>query len=188
MLGTVAVAACTQAASVWWTCSNVYAGNDTDKVSGIAYFLTTDMLSYSAAQALAGKGADALTAALDNVYSFSGSSGGFGTSKTAAIPNSTLGLDDGKTYMAYLMIFNTSSITGDSKFYLTEAKELGTMEGAEDISSVKWGSQSTASQAAGAWSSVKASDPEPPIDSPEPTSGLLMLIGAAGLALRRKRA
>ena len=45
--------------------------------------------------------------------------------------------------------------------------------------SLKFGSQSTASQAAGAWTSVNV---------PEPTSGLLMLLGMAGLALRRKRA
>lgn len=64
-------------------------------------------------------------------------------------------------------------------YNLTEVKSLTTLAG-DYSQQVKWGSQSTASQAAGAWGSVS--------DVPEPTSGLLMLIGMAGLALRRKRA
>ena len=42
---------------------------------------------------------------------------------------------------------------------------------------IAFGSQKTASQASGGWAAV-----------PEPTSGLLMLLGIAGLALKRKRA
>ena len=64
VLAAVAVAASVQAASVSWTCTYVQAGNESDTVSGVAYFLTTDMLAYSDAQALAGKGADAITAAV----------------------------------------------------------------------------------------------------------------------------
>ena len=47
MLAAVAMVASVQAASVNWKCTNVYAGNDTDKVTGVAYFLTTDMTSPS---------------------------------------------------------------------------------------------------------------------------------------------
>jgi hypothetical protein len=39
-------------------------------------------------------------------------------------------------------------------------------------------SQATSSKAEGAWQAVAV---------PEPTSGLLMLVGLAGLALRRRR-
>ena len=42
---------------------------------------------------------------------------------------------------------------------------------------IAFGNQQSATQAAGAWAAV-----------PEPTSGLLMLLGMAGLALRRRRA
>ena len=41
----------------------------------------------------------------------------------------------------------------------------------------------------GAWTEIKANMPDTPSgDVPEPTSGLLLLVGAAGLALRRRRA
>ena len=43
--------------------------------------------------------------------------------------------------------------------------------------SVAFGNMATATQNAGNWAAV-----------PEPTSGLLLLLGMAGLALKRKRA
>lgn len=180
MLAAVAIAACTQAASVNWTCSDVYAGNTSDTVSGVAYFLTTDMLSYSDAQALAGKGADAITTALGSAYSYSGSAGKFTVKAANAVDNATLGLQDGKDYSAYLMIFDTATITDASNFYLTETKSLSTLSGADDSAKVSWGSQYSNTTVAGGWSSASA--------VPEPTSGLLMLVGLAGLALRRRRA
>lgn len=179
MLAAVAIAATTQAASVYWTCTNVKDSSG-NAVSGLAYFLTTDMLSYSDAQALAGKGADAITTALGSAYSYSGTSGAFGKASGAAVANATLGLADSSDYTAYLMIFDTATVTDASNFYLTTTKALSTLEGADDLAQVKWGTQSTPSQAAGAWKAVS--------DVPEPTSGLLMLVGLAGLALRRKRA
>ena len=99
----------------------------------------------------------------------------------AAVANATLGLTDGAASQAYLVIFDTTTITDASHYYLTEVKSFDALGGTE-TASLKWGSQSTASQAAGAWGSVTTSG------VPEPTSGLLMLIGLAGLALRRKRA
>lgn len=179
MLAAVAMAVGAQGASVWWTCTYVQAGNESDTVSGIAYFLTTDMLAYSDAQALAGKGADAITTALGSAYSFSGSDGTFSVAKANAVGNSTLGLSDGTSYSAYLMIFDTATVTDSSNFYLTETKSLLTYSGATDVASVKWGDQFDNTKTAGAWSLVSV---------PEPTSGLLMLVGLAGLALRRRRA
>ena len=38
------------------------------------------------------------------------------------------------------------------------------------------------------WLTASLTSPTPPIDSPEPTSGLLLLLGVAGLALKRKKA
>jgi len=189
MLGAVAVAACTQAASVNWTCTNVKDGNG-NAIEGIAYFINAATLSQDAFRAL--DGADAFTTALSGMYSYTPATAGKYTVAMAdAVPNATLGLSDNSDYSVYLAIFDTAMITDSSKYYLTEVKDLATLSGT-DSAGLKWGSQSTASQASGAWSDVKATtpdpDPEPPIDSPEPTSGLLMLIGAAGLALRRKRA
>jgi len=186
MLAAVAMSATIQAASVSWTCTNVKDGTG-NAINGIAYFVNAATLSQDAFKALDGAGA--FTTALNNYYSWTPSDHGYGAGKYTGdeISNSTLGLSDSSDYSVYLAIFDTTTISDSSHYYLTGVQPLGTYTGTE-TATVKWGSQSTASQAAGAWSSVKAAEPEPPIDSPEPTSGLLMLIGAAGLALRRKRA
>lgn len=178
MFAAVVAAVSAQAASVWWTCTGVKDSSAT-AVNGIAYFLTTDMLSYSDAQALAGKGADAFTTALGSAYFYTGSAGTFGKTSANAVSNEALGITGGTKYSAYLMIFDTTTITDNSNYYLTATKDFTAYEGATDVASVKWGSQS-GSTTIGAWSAVS--------DVPEPTSGLLMLIGLAGLALRRKRA
>lgn len=180
MITAVTVTAAVQAASVNWKCTYVYGGNTSDAVSGIAYFLTTDMLAYDAAQKLAGKGASAITEALGSAYSFKGTSGTF-TSDSVA--NATLNLSDGSDYTAYLMIFNTDTVTDTSKYYLTATKGLATLSGADDASKLSFGSQYNASSLASGWSSVGGGS-----SVPEPTSGLLMLVGLAGLALRRRRA
>ena len=76
------------------------------------------------------------------------------------------------------MIFDTATVTDASKFYVTPAKGLVTMSG-DFTASMAFGSQSTNSKNAANWSAVAA---------PEPTSGILLLLGMAGLALKRKRA
>ena len=189
MLGTVAVAACAQAASVYWTCTYVAKGAENYVDNGLAFFVNASTLSQSDMLALQGKGATAISTALTGMYSYTGGSDGkYSVAKADAIANETLNLSDAtEGYKAYLVIFDTATITDSSNFYVTEEKTFDTLAGTFS-QQIKWGDQEDRSSAAGAWSSVKASEPEPPIDSPEPTSGLLMLIGAAGLALRRKRA
>jgi len=174
VLAAVAMAAGVQAASVSWTCTNVKDG-DGNAISGIAYFVNAATLSQSDASAFT-KASD-WTSALDGMYSYTPSAAGKYTS--AAVENATLGLTDGAASQAYLVIFDTATITDASHYYMTEVKSFEALGGTE-TASLKWGSQSTASQAAGAWTSVQG--------VPEPTSGLLMLVGLAGLALRRRRA
>ena len=175
----VCAAVVSQAASVYWTCTDVMAGNETDEISGIAYFLTTDMLSYTDAQGLVGKGAAAITEALGSAYSFTGSGSAFSVKTANAVANETLGLQDSKDYSAYLMIFDSNSITDDSKFYLTDTKSFTTLAGADDAVKVSWGSQFDNTSVPGSWNSAAS--------VPEPTSGLLLILGVAGLALRRKQ-
>ena len=177
VLAGIAMATSVQAASVYWTCKEVQDALGAD-VSGIAYFVNAATLSRSDALALEGKGASAFTTALGSSYSFSGADGNFGVGKAAAVANASLGLTDGSDYNVYLMIFDTATVTDSSKFFVTDAKSLATLSGADDAASVKWGSQAGATS----WASVGGSA------VPEPTSGLLLLVGMAGLALRRKRA
>ena len=174
MLAAAAVAASVQAASVVWTCTNVKDGSGSP-ISGVAYFINAATLSQSDFAAL--NGADAFNTALSGMYSWTPATAG---KYSSSATNAQLGLADATTgYTAYIAVFDTATITDSSKYYLTAVSDpFDTLAGSYE-QQVKWGSQSAASQAAGAWTSVSV---------PEPTSGLLLLVGMAGLALRRRRA
>ena len=180
MLAAVAMAACAQAASVYWTCTYVAKGAETYVDNGLAFFVNAATLSQSDLLALEGKGASAINSALSGFYSYTGGSDGkYSVAKADAVANATLGLSDATTgNQVYLVIFDTATVTDASKFYMTDVLTFDTLSGTE-TKAIKWGDQETASSAAGAWHSAAA--------VPEPTSGLLMLIGLAGLALRRGR-
>ena len=180
MFTAVALAASVKAASVYWTCSNVKNGNG-NPINGVAYFINAATLSQEDFKKL--DSAEKFNNALGNTYSYQPTDAGkYTVTADKAVGNAILGVPDATTGVsAYLAIFDTANITDTSKYYLTEVKSFDTLSGTE-TAQVKWGSQSTASQAAGAWANVK------PEAVPEPTSGLLMLLGMAGLALRRKRA
>ena len=181
MLAAAVAVVSAQAASVNWTCTNVKDGTGS-AISGVAYFIDAATLSQSEFKALSG--ASAFNTALSGMYSYTptdvgNAAGKYTVDAAHAVDNATLGLSDASSYSVYLAVFDTATITDSSKYYLTDVKDLTTYSGTSSAS-LKFGSQSTASQAAGAWGSVQG--------VPEPTSGLLMLIGLAGLALRRKRA
>lgn len=75
-------------------------------------------------------------------------------------------------YSFYFKITTTSDskeVTFTSAAVTVTASDTGT-------ATIGFGNQKTATQAAGAWAAV-----------PEPTSGLMILLGMAGLVLRRRR-
>ena len=86
------------------------------------------------------------------------------------------------------LTFDTDAVTAGStyNFYMViedngktfrSAEKTGVSAQATATTTVGFGSLATATQNASNWAAV-----------PEPTSGLLMLLGVAGLALKRKRA
>ena len=176
ILAAVVATVTAQAASVSWTCTNVKDG-DGNAINGIAYFVNAATLSQSDAAAFTT--ASEWTTALSGMYSWTPETAGK-YSNPDGVANATLGLSDATASEAYLVIFDTATITDDSHYYMTSVNSFDTYAGTM-TQNVKWGSQSTASQASGAWSAVMCSA------VPVPTSVRLMLIGLAGLALRRGR-
>ena len=85
----------------------------------------------------------------------------------------------GDTADAYLVMFDNASAAA-ANYYAYTATKSGSIPDNGADQPLSYGSFSTAmsdAKSSGGWQSI-----------PEPTSGLLMLLGMAGLALRRRRA
>ncbi|MBQ3746625.1 MAG: PEP-CTERM sorting domain-containing protein [Kiritimatiellae bacterium] len=90
---------------------------------------------------------------------------------------------DAGTYEAFFVVFDaTTPTSGSTKYVVVSGASTLTKEIAATAATVTFttGNQATFLNNADNWKSYGA--------VPEPTSGLLMLLGMAGLALRRKRA
>ena len=184
MLGAVACAACVNAASINWTISNVYSASDTTaKASGIGYLFITENTSnvdgitittLAAVQSALDAQDWAMLASLSSASEELNANGGIQTRPTGISSDFSSG-----TVSGFAVIFDAEDMESASNYYLvnegaTKSVSFTSSTGAKNLA---FGSQATATQTAGAWTAV-----------PEPTSGLLMLVGLAGLALRRRRA
>ena len=171
-------AVCANAAAANWksSASGMYNGTgstaDSALYSGAAYVFDAGVTSQSALFALieAGTTIGSTTAGYVATATFDeGAYGGL---------NFSNGEQGGGSYTYYFVVVD------DDKAYFSNEKAV-TANTTATGKNVGFGNQSGSSalpagtgfQGAGAWSSV-----------PEPTSGLLMLLGMAGLALKRKRA
>ena len=185
VMAAVAVAVVSQAATVNWGVSDVYKG-DTLLSGGVAYVFNNKNSGYANPAALlaalkAAADLDAINTILakaDAVLGGAVDGGAVANSvdfSSTSIPGKTSGVN------TFAVIFDTATVTADSNYYVTTASgNVKTVDPAGTASS----SFTVASQAAltqgnaGAWTAA----------APEPTSGLLLLLGVAGLALKRKRA
>jgi len=139
---------------------------------------------------------DTVTALLDagtsvGSYAFaSGSVGSTGTAMTAAA-SSGKSLGEG-TYTSFFVLFDSATPTaGSSKYAVVSGAGTLTKTVGTSTASVTFTSGSAASilGVSSNWKPFGAATPVPgPEPVPEPTSGLLVLLGMAGLALKRKRA
>ena len=189
---TVLCAFMAQASYVAWTLTNVKDSTGAAFSEGSVYvfFVQGDTAADTSSWAgLEGKGKSAFTTALADAnfdYKKSDITAAAGTlsyNKTtagAAPELADVGLTGSTKYSAYAVIFDSETITDTTHYYVTAATSASTTfaDGASTTKSYML--TATSSATAANWKSVG------PV--PEPTSGLLMLIGMAGLALRRKRA
>ena len=178
-LAVVAMGVAANAASFTWkaTSGYLYDGAETPAkiTSGTAYLLFTSALTQS--DLVTAFAADAATAA-STVASKAVNSSSIGSNARIAQSDSfTAGVTTDQT--AYFVVFN-----GDNMYVSIEASAPYAAVGDSDIafSSISASSKTmldkTAGYSAAGWYGAV----------PEPTSGLLMLLGMAGLALRRRRA
>ena len=174
--GVALMAIASHAATFSWTLTNVYGPDGATLVDNSykAYLFTSAAVATSSwtkdadIAALAAKGYE-LTWAAAGKYSDSSM-----TVTTDAInAASQLNIQGGNSYDFYAVIVNS----GKDAFFMTTSKNA-TVSGGTDNTGLTFGSQKNATMVTGgAWTSTAA---------PEPTSGLLLLLGVAGLALKRK--
>ena len=172
----VATALSVNAASVGW---NIATGSTTYANDAYLFFVTGQNGATSIAT---------ITALLDNgesAASYAFGSGAVAANGTGIITAAASGktLDAGE-YTSFFVLFDSATPTaGESKYIVISGTSNLTKTVADSTAQVVFasGNVGTTLSTASNWSSYGSSA------VPEPTSGLLMLLGMAGLALKRKR-
>jgi len=169
----VCAAAISQAASVGWSLAglNNYAGD------AYNFFIIGQNEVTSVAQITA------LIDAGNSVSSYAFYQGSVGNNGAANVGAASSGLSvpNSADYTAFFIVFDDADATKAGNYLaITKDQASGLSKSVNETAGTvafAAGNQATYANNAANWTAV-----------PEPTSGLLMLLGMAGLALRRKRA
>ena len=164
------------AAAVDWTASAVVdpvatasAGKNTPASGWLGYLIMASDLSTITADLTNGDTSSLLASAIGAVKT-SNTKGAFTAS--TAVGDIAAGSQE-----FYMIVLNAGSAAEAKSFYVSN-KTTADVDASLDTE-IKFGSQAANSKLASNWTAIGV---------PEPTSGLLMLVGLAGLALRRRRA
>ena len=179
----VLMAVAVQAASINWTITNVYSPSDaTTKVAAgemsAWLFVTANTTDVSGIPVTT---LAAVQAVLDSkdLSGLSTLAAVHGNNVAAGNFSGATGLDgfSSGSLSAFAVVIDSTELASAKNYYLVNAgaEKSVSFTSATGFKALAFGSQATATQAAGAWTAV-----------PEPTSGLLLLLGMAGLALKRK--
>ena len=169
----LATAAMANAASVSWTANTIYAPGTSTTAAQLLFCFDSSEYSYATAQAAVASGkTDFLANALNPTGNKSTSTGKLTANGVGTVAN-------GSAMTGYMVILNAETIDAATKMVITE-EMTGTASGATGTAGkMSFGSLGALTGNAANWQTVAV---------PEPTSGLLMLLGIAGLALKRRRA
>ena len=160
------------AAAVSWSMTSIDNSPDVPKAGNwVAYVL--DASTYDAFSALEGDKVAAYAVA-NALYSGATVNSRGAVSVTIKDGN----FSAGETINSYMVLFNNAAADKATYFAYTATGSTTISAGGAD-DSIAFGTFANATSTTGGWQTTAV---------PEPTSGLLMLIGMAGLALRRRRA
>ena len=160
------------AACSWSTTGTIYQPTDSSAaVAGFtAYLFDTTTVSQSALVAALRDGGSITDYSAMSTYT---------TPTAAKVASTAFEQDSGKTITAFF------AIVQDDYVYISNSKDATTM----DIGTATFGFMSQSTNSKNVFDSTTAYSSAGWYQTvPEPTSGLLMLLGMAGLALRRRRA
>ena len=171
IIATVALAAVSaRAASVSWNVTNIQSSPDTAVAAGwlVQLYSADTTFSYDAAKA-------GTITALDSTTSFAS-----GTIFRASSSYGNYAANE--SFEIYAVVFDASTVEGAKNYIVSDSVAKSINAGGSN-QSVAFGNMAGTTTANmfrnSSWTAATV---------PEPTSGLLLLLGMAGLALKRKRA
>ena len=168
----VCAAALSQAATANWSAYPIYEKGKTTGADGyIGYYI--DASNYSTALSILQSGDFSGLTSIGFASAGASQWGGYLTGSDAGSYGS------GETVNAYLVVLNADSIDNATYAYISGVA-TGATGGEGQVANIDFTSAVASMKQDSAWYEAKS--------IPEPTSGLLLLLGVAGLALRRRRA
>ena len=178
------MAAVAQAASINWTISNVYSPSDSTTKAAAGsmsawLFVTANSTDVTTIKTTT---LAAVQAVLDggDLTGLASLAAAHGTNASAGMFTGATGLTgfSSGSLTAFAVVVDSTELANAENYFLASggAEKTATFTSATGAKPLAWGDQTSYTQGAGKWTSTSV---------PEPTSGLLLLLGMAGLALKR---